>query len=179
MSVIPPRNNRHSSLIWQCLSCDSRHARDASSGTPVARAMTLRSMRLVSVGCALGAVAVLSIGALSGQAATPRAQGTATSTPAAADKPRALLDQVLRHLSQRPAQDREPVAAGARSDEGLRPRRALGESDSQAARGRDASARSAASFARGVRRATRLARGRDRSRRLPRRFIPDPSSCIG
>jgi mono/diheme cytochrome c family protein len=55
--------------------------------------MTLRSIRLVSVGCALGAVAVLSMGALSGQAATPRPQATATSTPAAADKPRALLDQ--------------------------------------------------------------------------------------
>ena len=55
--------------------------------------MTLRSIRLVSVGCALGAVAVLSMGALSGQAATPRPQATATSTQAAADKPRALLDQ--------------------------------------------------------------------------------------
>ena len=55
--------------------------------------MTLRSIRLVSVGCALGAVAVLSMGALSGQAATPRPQATAASTPAAADKPRALLDQ--------------------------------------------------------------------------------------
>src|SRR5688572_17535650 len=50
-------------------------------------------MRLVSVGCAFGAVAVLSLGALSGQAATARAQGTATATPVAADKPRALLDQ--------------------------------------------------------------------------------------
>ena len=55
--------------------------------------MTLRSIRLVSAGCAFGAVAVLSLGALSGQAATARAQGTATATPAAADKPRALLDQ--------------------------------------------------------------------------------------
>ena len=55
--------------------------------------MTLRSIRLVSAGCALGAVAVLSMGASSGQAATPSPQGTATSTPAAADKPRALLDQ--------------------------------------------------------------------------------------
>ena len=34
-------------------------------------------MRLVSVGCAFGAVAVLSLGALSGQAATARAQGIA------------------------------------------------------------------------------------------------------
>ena len=55
--------------------------------------MTLRSIRLVSAGCALGAVAVLSMGASSGQAATPRPQATATSTPATADKPRALLDQ--------------------------------------------------------------------------------------
>src|SRR6188508_3386889 len=55
--------------------------------------MTLRSIRLVSVGCALGAVAVLSMGASSGQGATPSPQGTATSTPATADKPRALLDQ--------------------------------------------------------------------------------------
>jgi mono/diheme cytochrome c family protein len=33
------------------------------------------------------------MGASSGQAATPRPQATATSTPATADKPRALLDQ--------------------------------------------------------------------------------------
>ena len=55
--------------------------------------MTLRSIRFVSAGCVLGAVAVMSLEASSGQAATPRPQAPATSTPAAPDKPRALLDQ--------------------------------------------------------------------------------------
>ena len=48
-------------------------------------------MRLASVGCALGAMAVLSIASLSGQSATPRVQGSAP--PASAEKTRALLDQ--------------------------------------------------------------------------------------
>jgi mono/diheme cytochrome c family protein len=56
---------------------------------PAAEAMMLRSMRLVSVACALGAVAVLSIGSLSGQTAAPRSQAASAS----AEKTRALLDQ--------------------------------------------------------------------------------------
>ena len=51
--------------------------------------MTLRSTRLVSVGCALGAVAVLSIASLSGQSAAPRAQ----AVPVSAEKTGALLNQ--------------------------------------------------------------------------------------
>jgi hypothetical protein len=50
-----------------------------------------RRMRLVSVGCALGAVAVVSIASLSGQSVPLRAQGSAP--PASAEKSRALLDQ--------------------------------------------------------------------------------------
>ena len=48
-------------------------------------------MRLASVGCALGAVAVLSIASLSGQSAPPRLPGGAPAT--SAEKTRALLDQ--------------------------------------------------------------------------------------
>ena len=47
-------------------------------------------MRLASVGCALGAVAVLSIASLSGQSAPPRLPGGAPAT--SAEKTRALLD---------------------------------------------------------------------------------------
>src|SRR6188768_3270442 len=48
-------------------------------------------MRLASVGCALGAVAVLSIASLSGQSAPPRLPGGTPET--SAEKTRALLDQ--------------------------------------------------------------------------------------
>ena len=48
-------------------------------------------MRFVSVGCALGAVAVVSIASLSGQSATPRLQGS--PPPISPEKSRALLDQ--------------------------------------------------------------------------------------
>jgi len=47
-------------------------------------------MRLVPIGCALGAVAVVSIASLSGQTAPSRVQGSA---PPSAEKTRALLDQ--------------------------------------------------------------------------------------
>src|SRR5262245_46820268 len=49
-----------------------------------------RRMRLVSLGCALGAVAVVSIASLSGQSAAPQVPASA---PASAQKTRALLDQ--------------------------------------------------------------------------------------
>ena len=156
------------------MACDNDARRVPAGGA------TLQAVGLLSIGAGVFLLLVVTMSSLSGQSRPPEpsagasplagvSQSALMSPPGAAQAPtptpkmRALLDQVLRHLPQRPAEDREPVAPGTRPDEGLRPRRALGESDPQAARWRDATARPAASTACGVRGAARLARGRDRS----------------
>jgi mono/diheme cytochrome c family protein len=53
--------------------------------------MTLRSLRVLPITCAIALWVVVSIGSLSGQSATARVQGSAT--PASAERSRALLDQ--------------------------------------------------------------------------------------